>query len=163
MFTENFEETSSKKQAEIYTVFQSKQSNSGKLVGNVSTVTKEPNDDDSKSYGGLETVQTLLFFEALREANISFRQEEVKLDRSSLKISFRNISFSIIIPLKILRACYRLQPWRVHMCNTLTSHIENEAKLSNKKEEYYLQVIYFVIMNIMPPFGKKYNTGQYFP
>ena len=45
----------------------------------------------------------------------------------------------------------------------LTSRIENGAKLSNKKEQYYLQVIYFVIMNIMPPSGKKYDAGQYFP
>ena len=49
------------------------------------------------------------------------------------------------------------------MCNLLTSDIEKAAKFSNKKEEYYVQVIYFVIMNILPPSGKKYDAGQYFP
>ena len=138
---------------------------SGQNLDKATMNNTKPHDNGTESTlrGCRGTVQALLFCEALREANISLEEKEMSLDLSSLKITFKNKSFPIIIPLKVIRACYRLQPEKVSMYNKLTSDIEKGAKFSNKKEEYYVQVIYFVIMNILPPSSEKYDAGQYFP
>ena len=163
---------SSSKQAETSTEIQSEPTKSSASAPRVNKVpiksTELENNDNGTSstvsHGCRTSAQTLLFCEAMREANfLSFNEEEVRLDSDRAKITFRKKTFPIILPLKILRACYKLQPRKVRMCNMLTSQVEKGAKFSKKKEQYYLQVIYFVIMNIMPPSGKKYDAGQYFP
>ena len=163
---------SSSKQAETSTEIQSEPTKSSASAPRVNKVpiksTELENNDNGTSstvsHGCRTSAQTLLFCEAMREANfLSFNEEEVRLDSDRAKITFRNKTFPIILPVKILRACYKLQPRKVRMCNMLTSQVEKGAKFSKKKEQYYLQVIYFVIMNIMPPSGKKYDAGHIFP
>ena len=113
--------------------------------------------------GCRRSLQTLLFCYALKEGNVSFAESEIQLSEEHVMVTFRKRRFPIIIPLSIIRTCYSIKNGEYFQCNALSSHIEKSSEFSYPEEKYYLQIIYLVLMKILPQMGGQYDPGHYFP
>ena len=129
----------------------------------VSSIEEIEQENNGILHGCHSTLQTLLFCHALNEANISFTEREVQVNSERVMVTFRKRTFPIIMPLRIVRACYNMKHGQFFQCNALSSNMETLPLHSNPEEKYYLQIIYLVLMSILPQMGTQYHPGYYFP